>query len=67
MRAGIVLRDDFAGEELRVLAKRTEHVGQSRRLLTLALIYDGGSRTAAARYACPCAPRGLPMPHLLGW
>ncbi len=51
MRAGIALRDDFTGEELRALAKRTGHAGQSRRLLTLALIHDGGSRTAAARYA----------------
>jgi len=51
MRAGIALREDFTGEELRTLAKRTGHAGQSRRLVTLALIYDGGSRMAAARYA----------------
>ncbi len=51
MRAGIALRGDFTAEELRALAKGTEHVGQSRRLLTLALIYDGSSRTAAARSA----------------
>ena len=51
MRVGIALRGDFTGEELRALAKQTGHAGQSRRFLTLALIYDGGSRTTAARYA----------------
>lgn len=51
MRSGIALRGDFTGEELRGFAKRTGHAGQSRRLVTLALIYDGGLRTAAARYA----------------
>jgi len=31
------------------LAKATRDAGQSRRLLALAAIYDGGSRTKAAR------------------
>src|SRR6185312_5527074 len=34
---------------LRSLAKATRNAGQSRRLLALAEIYDGGSRTRAAR------------------
>ena len=36
-------------KELRRLAKASKDAGQSRRLLALAEIYDGGRRTAAAR------------------
>ena len=49
MRSGISLRDDFDGEGLRRLARRTKDAAQARRLLALASIYDGGSRSDAAR------------------
>src|SRR5215208_5378137 len=49
MRAGIPLREDYDAAQLRSLAKATRNAGQSRRLLALAEIYDGGSRTKAAR------------------
>src|SRR3954464_7496676 len=49
MRPGIALRPDYDAAQLRSLAKATRNAGQSRRLLALAEIYDGGSRTKAAR------------------
>ena len=49
MAAPINLRDDFDSALLRRLAKTTKDATQSRRLLALAEIYDGGSRTDAAR------------------
>ncbi len=49
MRPGIVLRPDYEAAQLRALAKASRNAGQSRRLLALAEIYDGGSRTEAAR------------------
>ena len=49
MCAAIALRDDFEGPGLRRLAKSSKDAGQSRRLLALAEIYDGGRRTDAAR------------------
>ena len=49
MRPGIELRTDYDAARLRALAKATRNAGQSRRLLVLAEIYDGGSRTEAAR------------------
>jgi putative transposase len=49
MRPGIALRPDYDAAQLRSLAKATRDVGQSRRLLALAAIYDGGSRSDAAR------------------
>lgn len=49
MRAGIALRGDYDAARLRGMAKATRDAGQSRRLLALAEIYDGGSRTKAAR------------------
>lgn len=51
MAAAIKLREDFDGPALRALAKRSRHAGQSRRLLALAEVYDGGTRSAAARLA----------------
>ncbi len=44
----ISLRDDFAATDLRKLAKKTSDATQARRLLSLAIIYAGGSRTDAA-------------------
>jgi transposase len=49
MGRAISLREDFDGETLRRLAKGSKDAGQSRRLLALAEIYDGGRRTDAAR------------------
>ncbi|MCH8998795.1 MAG: IS630 family transposase [Proteobacteria bacterium] len=49
MGAAIALRGDFDGPGLRRLAKATKDAGQSRRLLALAEIYDGGARSDAAR------------------
>ncbi|APX85906.1 transposase [Methylorubrum extorquens] len=49
MSASIRVREDFAAADLRRLAKVSRDAGQSRRLLALAEIYDGGSRTDAAR------------------
>jgi transposase len=49
MRLGIELRTDYDAARLRALAKATRNAGQSRRLLTLAEIHEGGSRTKAAR------------------
>jgi putative transposase len=49
MRPGIELRTDYDAARLRALAKATRDAGQSRRLLALAEISDGSSRTKAAR------------------
>ena len=45
----IALREDFNGPVLRGLAKASKDSNQSRRLLALAEIYDGGRRKDAAR------------------
>jgi transposase len=49
MRPGIELRTDYDAARLRALARTTRNAGQSRRLLALAEIYDGGTRSKAAR------------------
>ncbi len=49
MAAAIGLRDDFDGTVLRGHAKATKDAAQGRRLLALAEIYDGGSRSDGAR------------------
>jgi transposase len=49
MTAAILLRDDFDGAALRLLARQSRDASQTRRLLALAGIYDGGSRPGAAR------------------
>jgi transposase len=49
MATPIPLRADFDGPGLRRLARETKDANQTRRLLALAAIYDGGSRTDAAR------------------
>src|ERR671916_2895408 len=49
MAVPIALREDFDGPGLRRLAKATKDAAQARRLLALAEIADGGSRTDAAR------------------
>jgi transposase len=49
MSAAISLRADFDSQMLRKLARRCDDANQSRRLLSLAAVYDGMSRTEAAR------------------
>jgi len=49
MAALVPLRRDYDGDELRRLAKVSKDAKQTRRLLALAEIYDGGSRGDAAR------------------
>jgi transposase len=49
MGSAIGLREDFDAASLRRLARASKCANQARRLLSLAEIYDGGSRTAAAR------------------
>ena len=48
MGSPVPLRDDFDAAALRRLARRSQDSNQSRRLLALAAIYDGGSRGDAA-------------------
>src|SRR4051794_41196876 len=48
MRPGITARTDYDAARLRGLARTTKSASQGRRLLALAEIYDGGSRTKAA-------------------
>ena len=45
------LRADFEGDQLRLIAKKAKDGPQARRLLALASIYDGASRSEAARIA----------------
>lgn len=49
MGSAIGLREDFDGAALRRLARRSKSANQARRLLALAEIYEGSSRTTAAR------------------
>ena len=49
MGRAIGLRDDFDGPALRRLARLSKSAPQARRLLALAQVYDGGSRSEAAR------------------
>src|SRR3974377_1923090 len=48
MSVPIPLRGDFGAAHLRALAKKTKDAPQARRLLALAAIYDGATRTEAA-------------------
>ena len=50
MGAAIALRTDFDGATLRRLARKTKNANQSRRLLALAEIYDGGNRGDETRF-----------------
>src|ERR671921_1496666 len=49
MAAPIRLRSNFDAARLRALAKHSRDPDQTRRLLALAVLYEGGSRTDAAR------------------
>jgi len=49
MSVSVAIRTDFTGLQLRVLAKQRRDAAFARRLLALAEIFDGGSRSDAAR------------------
>ena len=49
MTIPVALRGDFKASQLRGLARKTKDGPQARRLLTLAAIYDGATRTEAAK------------------
>ena len=49
MSSAIGLREDFDGAALRRLARLSKSANQARRLLALAQIYDGSSRSEAAK------------------
>ena len=57
MAAPVALRRDFTGSQLRMAAKQTKDAAFTRRLLALAEIYDGGSRSNAG----PIGGVGLQM------
>ena len=46
-----ITRSDHSADDLRAAARRTKDNRQARRLLALAMVLDGVSRTAAARAA----------------
>jgi putative transposase len=48
MAAPVALRGDYDSKALRGLAKASDDADQTRRLLALAAVYDGGSRSDAA-------------------
>lgn len=50
MGRAVLLRSDFCGDDLRRLAKQHKDGACTRRLLALSLIYDGQSRSEAARF-----------------
>ncbi len=49
MAKAIALRADHGADDLRRLARASRDAAQTRRLLALAAVYDGASRTEAAR------------------
>ena len=49
MRAGVEISADHSAVDLRRIARRSDDADQTRRLLALAVILDGGSRSEAAR------------------
>lgn len=49
MAAAVGLRDDFDASSVRVAARRSKDGAQARRLLAVAAIYDGATRTDAAK------------------
>jgi transposase len=49
MRPGIKLRDDFSALDLRRMARQSDDADQTRRLLSIDVILEGGSRSDAAR------------------
>lgn len=51
MPRGIPLRTDYSAQDLRQLSRSSSDSKQTRRLLALAMIYDGSPRHEAARHA----------------
>jgi transposase len=49
MSIPVSLRGDFTAAQLRAVARKTKDGPQARRLLALAAIYDGATRTEAAK------------------
>ena len=49
MAVAVRLRDDYDAGALRAAARRSKDGPQARRLLALAVIYDGATRTEAAK------------------
>ena len=49
MPSAVRLREDYSAQDLRVPARRSKDVNQSRRLLSLAGVRDGMDRSAAAK------------------
>lgn len=49
MGTALALREDYTAADLKRLARASRDADQTRRLLALATIYDGGSRAEAAR------------------
>src|SRR5262249_47130532 len=54
MSAPIPLRQDFDASQLRGLARRSKDGPRARRLLALAAIYDGATRTEVAKIGGVC-------------
>jgi hypothetical protein len=52
----VLHREDFDASWLRGLAKKTKDGPQARRLLALAAIYDGATRTEAATAPSSAGP-----------
>src|SRR5256885_16557751 len=61
MSAPTPLRQDFDASQLRGLARKTKDGPQARRLLALAAIYNGATRTEAAKIG------GVWLPIILEW
>ncbi len=49
MGSAVIIRTDYSAEQLRHQAKRSKDAKQSRRLLSIAAVYDGLSRADAAK------------------
>ena len=49
MGTAVQLRSDYSSSDLRGMARKSDDAGQTRRLLCLAMILDGGCRSDAAR------------------
>src|SRR5258707_12421401 len=61
MSAPTPFRQDFEASQLRGLARKTKDRPQARRLLALAAIYDGATRTEAAKIG------GVRIQIIQGW
>ena len=61
MAAAVQVRKDYSSDDLRRLARASDDADQTRRLLALAVILDGGSRGDAAR------PGGVGLQVIRDW